>query len=117
MIDQRQLPVIQPGCWYEVSHSNLRPYIPSPVPWGDAGPSSIMLAWSGGTLDTKRNRLLVWGGGHGDYAGNELYAFDLNNLQWSRIWGPTPNSIIPNPPTGVGNGKLWRRQSGLAPYL
>jgi hypothetical protein len=37
-----------------------------------------MAAWGGGAHDTKRDRLIVWGGGHGDYGGNELYAFDVN---------------------------------------
>jgi hypothetical protein len=57
-----------------------------------------MTAWSGGTFDPNRNRLLVWGGGHGDYGGNEIYAFDINTLTWSRIWGPTDVSLIPWPP-------------------
>ena len=30
-----------------------------------------------GAADTKRNRLIVWGGGHGDYQGNEIYALNL----------------------------------------
>jgi hypothetical protein len=54
-----------------------------------------MGAWSGGTIDTKRDRLLIHGGGHGDYAGNEIYAFDLHTLKWTRIWGPSPNWGIP----------------------
>ncbi|HTC76956.1 MAG TPA: hypothetical protein VK684_15350, partial [Edaphobacter sp.] len=27
-----------------------------------------------------RNRLIIWGGGHADYAGNEVYSLELNNL-------------------------------------
>jgi hypothetical protein len=27
--------------------------------------------------DTERNRLVMWGGGHDDYAGSGLYAFDV----------------------------------------
>jgi len=37
-----------------------------------------MSAWSGGLFDTKRNRLIIHGGGHTDYYGNEIYAIDLN---------------------------------------
>ncbi len=45
--------------------------------------------WSGGTLDTQDNRLIVWGGGHGGYFGNEIYAFDLKTLAWSRLTDPS----------------------------
>ena len=52
-----------------------------------------MDAWSGGTFDSTRNRLIVWGGGHNDYAGNEVYAFDMTTLQWSRLTSPSaPNT-------------------------
>lgn len=38
---------------------------------------AVVTAWSGGVADTKRNRLIIWGGGHGDYSGNEVYALNL----------------------------------------
>jgi hypothetical protein len=85
------LDTLQPGEWYEVPNSRLSAVLPSPIPPGGTGPTSIMIAWSGGAFDTKRSRLLVTGGGHNDYGGNEIYAFDLNTLTWSRIWGPSPN--------------------------
>jgi hypothetical protein len=80
---------LQPGQWYEVPNSRLRDVLPDPLPPGN--PTAIMAAWSGGAYDTKRDRLIVWGGGHGDYGGNELYAFDVNALSWSRLWGPSPD--------------------------
>src|SRR6202030_1238686 len=39
---------------------------------------NVVRAWSGGIADTKRNRLIVWGGGHTDYSGNEVYSLNLN---------------------------------------
>ena len=74
------------GQWYEVPNSRLRSVLPDPLPPGN--PKYITGAWSGGAYDTKRDRLIIWGGGHGDYGGNEMYAFDVNALSWSRIWGP-----------------------------
>lgn len=87
---------LQPGEWYEVPHSKLRAVVPTPPPFGSY--AAMMNAWSGGAYDTKRDRLIIWGGGHGDYAGNELYAFDLQTLTWLRLWGPTPNAMIPPQP-------------------
>jgi len=80
---------LKPGEWYEVPNSNLSAVLPNPIPPGYTGPKAIIVSWSGGAYDTKRDRFIVWGGGHGDYGGNEIYTFDLNTLKWSRIWGPS----------------------------
>ena len=53
------------------------------------GPGAIVGAWSGGAFDTKRNRLMVIGGGHQDYCGNEWLAFDLNESRWILLSGPS----------------------------
>lgn len=82
---------LPPGHWYEVPNSKIRNVLPSPLPPGWTGPEAIIIAWNSGAYDTKRDRYLVWGGGHADYCGNEMYAFDTNTLKWSRIWGPSTN--------------------------
>ena len=90
------LDTLQPGEWYEAPNTKLSAsgvYPPSPPPPGN--PNAVVAAWSGGTFDTQRQRLILHGGGHGDYAGNELYAFDITTMTWSRPWGPSPNSDIP----------------------
>jgi MYXO-CTERM domain-containing protein len=76
---------LEPGHWYEVPNSNLAPHMPPSTgdDWG--GSQSVMSAWSGGSFDTTRDRLIVWGGGHHDYAGNEVYVFDVATLAWSRL--------------------------------
>lgn len=86
---------MQPRTWLSVPDSHLRTVVPDPVPPGVNGPVSIVDSSSGAAYDAPRDRLLVWGGGHSNYGGNEIYAFDLNTLAWSRIWGPSPN--IPEP--------------------
>ena len=84
---------LQAGQWYEVPNSKLSSAYPSPTPPGD--PIDIMLAWNGGAFDTTRNNLIVWGGGHGNYGGNEIYTFNIDTLKWTRPWGPSPS--IPSP--------------------
>ncbi|HNS98850.1 MAG TPA: hypothetical protein PLJ27_13620 [Polyangiaceae bacterium] len=49
----------------------------------------IMDAWSGGTYASPHHRLYVNGGGHGDYDGNEWYAFDVSHQRWERINDPS----------------------------
>ena len=87
---------VEAGTWYEIPSSNLSTVLPEETPYNWSGPASIMNAWSGGTYDSDNGKLIVWGGGHTDYAGNEIYTFDTNTMQWERPWGPTPNSQIPD---------------------
>jgi len=49
-----------------------------------------VFSYSGGVFDTKRDRLLIWGGGHHAYYGNEVYAFNLKNFTWDRLTDPSP---------------------------
>ena len=90
---QSPLDSLQAGQWYEAPNSKLSSVYPSPLPPGD--PIDIMLAWNGGAFDTARNNLIIWGGGHGNYGGNEIYTFNIGTLAWARPWGPSPS--IPSP--------------------
>src|SRR5258708_5146926 len=56
---------------------------------GFTGCANVVAAWSGGVADSTRNRLIVWGGGHTDYNGNEIYALDLNALTFTRLNNPS----------------------------
>lgn len=80
-----------PGTWYEVPNSDMDQVAP---PGGIQPPngwdtSCVMDCWCGGAFDTTRNILYVWGGGHGQYSGNELYGFNTDSLTWERITDPS----------------------------
>lgn len=77
-----------PGEWMEVPNSMVQDSFPKVSPGGYS--SAVIGAWGGGAYDTKRDRMILWGGGHGDYAGNEIYVFDLNTLKWTRVNEPSP---------------------------
>lgn len=81
--------------WVEIPNTKMSTVVPRegefPETWGVCGPTSVISEWSGAALDTKRSRLILFGGGHADYAGNELYAFDVNKLAWERMTDPFPN--------------------------
>jgi hypothetical protein len=81
------LPELEPGAWVEIPGTRLRDVAPPVSPGGNV--SKIIDAWSGGAFDSAREWLLVWGGGHSDYGGNELYAFDLKTLAWTRLTDPS----------------------------
>ena len=88
------LDTLQPGQWYEVPNSFMRSLDPCassncPNDWGSQ--NGVINAWNSAAFDTLRNRLIVWGGGHSDYAGNEIYAFSVDTLSWNRITNHSTN--------------------------
>jgi chitodextrinase len=76
--------------WYDVPNAQLQSVCLQPVPGGVGNCDNIIRAWSSGVTDTKRNRMIFFGGGHNDYAGNEVYQFDLNTLRMSRLDNASP---------------------------
>jgi len=62
-----------------------RPY----APWqGRCGFPSITEAWNGAVLASgfgASGSMIIFGGGHNDYFGSSVHAFDLARRQWSRI--------------------------------
>jgi hypothetical protein len=57
-------------------------------------PSSIIRAWSSFAWDPVRSRLVLYGGGHAIYDGNEVYVFDGNTRQWSLAYYPTDTVLF-----------------------
>ena len=85
---------LKPGEWLEVPDSHLEKVAfqwPAGVRYtkNGMGFKAIISNWSGGAYDTKRDRLIVWGGGHFAYGGNEFYGFDVNALEWKRLSDPS----------------------------
>src|SRR5262249_30787402 len=55
------------------------------------GCSAVVDAWGGGVLRTSSNEMVLWGGGHSDYGGNEIYtvSFTQSPAKYKRIFGPS----------------------------
>jgi hypothetical protein len=60
------------------------------APLGD--PRKIITAWGAMTWDDNRSQLIIWGGGHADYAGNDVYRFDAGTLRWERA--SLPSAVV-----------------------
>lgn len=56
-----------------------------------SSPSAIIHAWSSVAWDSARGDLLLWGGGHANYAGNEMYVWNGSSGQWTR--GSLPSQV------------------------
>lgn len=53
-----------------------------------SGGCAGIFAWSSGAYDSRRSRLIIFGGGHSDYFGNELYALSLSDSTMMRLNDP-----------------------------
>ena len=99
---------ITPGTWAAISLNSLKdldpaqdpevnPAFPRSAPWR-SNQAAVLDAWNGGALATgfgKSGALVVIGGGHADYYGNEVYAFDLESRRWQRLTNPYPSPSFP----------------------
>jgi hypothetical protein len=99
----------RPG-WSTAVGSSVRLHCPpdglvgSSYPFGHKCQFAVN-TWTTALTDTKRNRLYIWGGGHNDYYGNEIYIFDVTSGTTSRT--------DPYVPTAADTGSTCRLE--LAP--
>ncbi len=64
---------------------------------------SIFYAWPCSVIDTARDQVVHYGGGHANYMGNELYAADLATGLWQRLCLPTNVTLWPGVANYVGS--------------
>jgi hypothetical protein len=118
LVEQFGSNIIPPSLgWFEIPKSTLMSVCPNePSVHAIDGCDSVVKAWSGGIADTKRNRLLMWGGGHNNYWGNEVYALDLNSLTMVRLNRPSPATNVSSCPETYADGAPSSRHTygGLA---
>jgi len=83
--------------WYAIPNSALAPNCPViPEIQGVEGCRAIIDDWGSALADTKRNRLILWGGGHNAYFGNEIYSLDLQALTFQRLTDPSQGNSLSN---------------------
>ena len=68
--------------------------MPESFDWADKC-FTIVNDWGGATVDTRRNRVLIWGGGHVSYRGNEVYSLELDPAHLSTTYIARTNSTAP----------------------
>lgn len=83
------------GEWLKV---NTNTFMGIRVPAGDDAPGNGALthyavanAWPGFAWDTASGNLILWGGGHANYIGNEVYIWDGNAGTWGL--GSLPSAL------------------------
>jgi len=111
---------LPPRSWLSIPGTAMAQVVADPKKYPQvqavSGPAAVISAWSGAALDTRRNRLVLWGGGYGDYHGNELYSFSAETLTWERLTEPTPVPRLNQETNGDGTPNARATYNGLA-YL
>lgn len=79
----------------------VNPAFPDEAPWHqNSGQGCVIGCWNGGAFASgvgSHGALLVWGGGHAGYSGNEIYAFDMASRTWRRASDPYAGTNPPDP--------------------
>ena len=99
-----QIASLAPGEWWQLDltnsfwdvavsyeeHNALVEETGSDPFWGWNGVRSVLSTWNSAGYDPVDNQWYFFGGGHGDYGGNEVYTLDLDDLTWQRLTDPEP---------------------------
>jgi hypothetical protein len=73
---------------------------------GRVGFSSITEAWNGAVYASRFGRsgaMIVFGGGHNDYFGSDIHAFDLARREWRRL----SDGFVTGNPDEYGEGAIY----------
>lgn len=77
------------------------------APWrGRVGFSAITEAWNGAIYASRFGRsgaMIVFGGGHNDYFGSDVHAFDLAQREWRRL----TTGFVSGRPEDYGDGAIY----------
>ena len=94
---------IPEGGWLRVNANRFDEVWTSPALRPSSGallstPSKIIQAWSSFAWDCRRGDLLLYGGGHANYSGNDTYRWRATTRRWERMSLPSDIRI-----DGMGN--------------
>lgn len=108
-----QLDSVVPGRWHAFPNSRLESVAVNTRAF------AVIHAWGSGVYDTDREQLVVWGGGHSDYDGNEVYTFGpltSDAPRWTRLTEPS-SPPANNTPRGADGRPVSRHTYNLLTYL
>lgn len=82
--------LVNANTWYQISNSAVDSVKFTGFTGGFGNSTTTRwMSESGGCYDSTRSKAYFHGGGHSDYAGNEVYAFNIATLTWSRLSTPS----------------------------
>ena len=73
--------------------------------WHSINFHEVIEAWNSAIVDPLRNRMVIWGGGHLNYFGNEIYSLNMNDSPPSLTRLNDPSQSTPPPQFYVDPGR------------
>ncbi|MEF7616852.1 hypothetical protein V4F39_23260 [Aquincola sp. MAHUQ-54] len=94
---QGLLDAMAEGTWVKASTNLYSDAWASPLDGGlpsgtYSDPGAVVKSWSNIAWDPNRARLMLWGGGHAAYMGNEMYLWEGASGTWTR--GSLPSRLV-----------------------
>ena len=92
--EEKLLVELPADSWYEAQGTQFGVACANPdyeYLHGVEGCGAVINDWCGAAWDPIHGQLLLWGGGHDGYWGNEVYGFDPATMGWSVVKEPSPN--------------------------
>lgn len=80
----------------------------------NSNPASVIRAWSSFAWDSTRGDLIIFGGGHANYSGNEVYVWDGASGAWGRGSLPSKMEQLVDSTTGLPSA-TWLAVDRAAP--
>ncbi len=108
--EEGDLVALPADSWFEVPFSELERVCPDEL----TNCGNVVDPWSSGAFDPGHNQMLVFGGGHADYSGNEVYAFSIRSLSWERLTEPSSSEFENQDPLPDGAPVSRHTYDGLA---
>ena len=93
-----------PNSWKALPNTKMKDVCPTP--YNAYACESVVAAWSGADFDQRRDRMVVYGGGHGDSWYNNLFVFDLGTLSWQRLTEMSAGATGSKPGAGWNDSRL-----------
>ncbi len=98
------------GGWVQANTTSFSSAWASPAqgglsPGSYSNPGAIVRAWSSFAWDSNRGNLILFGGGHANYVGNEVYLWSATTGGWSRGSLPSMVQSVANVP-GAFSGEF-----------
>ena len=94
---EQQLIALPADTWLDVPSTHFADACklhPTAGAYATGGCDTIIAAWSGGAWDPVHSQMILWGGGHNDYWGNEVYGFSTKTLTWDLLVPGTPIASV-----------------------
>ena len=104
---------IEAGSWGRLNENSFSDVWPEDSLSAEFGssPARVLHTWSSTAYDSNRGDLILWGGGHAIYSGNEVYRWDAGTMLWERA--SLPSAVVNLEDNPTGDSRVYETVDGV----